>query len=207
MATIVRNRVRIAVDAVLSRGVALTDVLTSRALEWWQAEDVQTEIGIFSNGTIAADLTNCASVTMEVKDPFNLLGAPLISKTVLAAAMDLVVSLSDWNAGVDAHAIFVLTNAETNIELEGNATRLLTLFFWMTTTDVPARRIPLGSSLLTLRDSGYGDLGAIAIQAPGARMSGSKLQVLNQDDTLYYDLVLRNVSGVPVLSVEGAGVP
>lgn len=37
------------------------------------------------------------------------------------------------------------------------------------------------------------------------RISDGKFQLLNQDDSLYYELTLRTVAGVPTLSVEGAG--
>ena len=211
-ATIERNRIRSALDHILSRNRTLTDVLTSADLALWHAEDVQLEIALFSNGTIADDISNFDSITPEIKDPANLLGAPLFTLDALKTGsvapqvdLDPSVSLANWNDGTEQHAVFVLSAADTNLELAGASAKDFTLFFWGNTNDTPARRIPLGKSPITVRDSGYGDLAAITVNPPGARMSASKLQVLNQDDGLYYDLVLRNQNGVPTTSIEGAG--
>ena len=204
-ATIVRNRIRIKVDNILSRGSLLTDVLTGTTAQFWQSEDVQVELGIYSAGVIAADLSNCASVTFLVKDKANLSGSALLSQTILAASMDLTVSDADWVSGAAQHAVFVFTAAETNVALTGAAAKTLTWFFYMTTTDAPARRIPLGKGDALLSDSGYGDLGAQTVLAPGARMKDSKLQVQCVDDSLYYDLRVRKVAGTLVPSVEGSG--
>lgn len=206
MATIERTRIRTAVDVISARTTELTDELTDSPLKLWQAEDVQVEVGIFKDGTIAADISNFDSVTMVVKDPDNLLGSPLIEKTVEAADLDQNVSLANWDNGTEQHVLFELTFQETNIELQGRNKRDLLIFFWATTDDVEPRRIPLGTSKITLLDSGYGDVGAITIVPAGARIRNSKLQILNQTDGLYYDLVIRNsAEGIAVTSVEGAG--
>ncbi len=211
-ATIVRNRIRLAIDNILNRGlIAVTDALTGRALTVQQAEDVQIELGIFSNGTIAADISNFTSITMELKDPEQLLAPPLFTLSALKTAsvspqVDLTqtVSLADWNAGIAQHATFVLTYVNTNIELQGRPQRFLTVFFWGNTAT--PQRIPLGKSELVLIDSGYGDLAAITVTPPGARMKNSKLQILSASDGLYYDLVGRtDGAGGQIGSLEGAG--
>ncbi len=201
--TLQRNRIRVAVDNVTARqGAAMTDKLTAVALRMYQAEDVQVELGIFSNGTIIADISNLTSVTMEVKDPANLEGAPLMAQDVLFAAL-AVISGANWTNDTAQNALFTFTAAETNIALDGAREAPLRIYFWATTSD--PRRIPLGVGDLTLLDSGYGDVGSIQIVTPGARMRNNKLQIKNQTDGLYYDFVLRTVAGQVVDSEEGAG--
>lgn len=201
-ASIVRNRIRVKVDNILLRNGPLSEKLTSSGLVMYQAEDAQIELGIYSNAVKASDLTNFASVTLLLKDSENLLGAPLIS-----SVQTTVVAVSDANWLNDSaqDALFLLTNSDTNIELNGRAYRNMAIIFFGTTTDVPARRIPFSRGQIQLLDSGFGDLGSITVTSPGARMKASRLQVKNQTDGLYYDLVYRTVDGSVTWSVEGAG--
>lgn len=199
------NRIRVAVDSVLSRTGTLIDALTGKPLAMWQAEDVQVELGIFNNTVIVSDVTNFTSVTMEVKDPANLLGAPLITSTVLFASLQ-IISGANWTNGTAQNAVFLLTQIQTNIALLGAKSKDFQIWFWATTNDGTPRRIPLGTSPITLQDSGYGDVGSIQVLPPGARMTASRLQILNPDTNLYYDLCVRIKDGQPDASLEGAGV-
>lgn len=203
-ATILRNRLRIAVDALLKRGGPLVDVILNAQPIAYQAEDLQVELGVMYNGLMAPDITNFASITMQLKDAENLLGAPLFSQTILAVNLHTVTDLN-WGNGSDQTALFILANTDTNIELNARQSRTLEIYFFATTTDGTPRRIPLGKSPFTLSDSGYGDIGALTVVSPGARMKAAKIQIKNQDDGLYYNTVLRNVGGDPVVSVEGNG--
>lgn len=201
--TIQRNRIRHTVDPILNRTGGFTDVLTNSAdVKFWQAEDVQVEVGLYYNGTFAADITNVTSITLEMKAPDNLLGSPLVSKT---ATLDLTADSATWLAGTKQHALFVMTNLEMNIQLAGAKSKELLLFYWIITNDATPRRIPLGRASITLLDSGYGDVGAITVVPNGARIHNNKLQVLNQSDSKYYDFVFRTLSGEVVSSIEGPG--
>lgn len=210
--SIIRNRIRLAVDNVLSRGASLSDLLTGKPLAIWQAEDVQVEVGIFSSGVFVDTLTNFTSVTLELKDSNNLLGAPLLTQTITTTAgangqvLTYGTTSANWIAGSTQPALFVFSSADTNIELQGYPLKNFVIYLWGTTNDSPSRRIPLGSGLIQLLDSGYGDVGSIIILPPGARMSGGKLQVICPDNSKYYDCVVRLQNGSPTLSSEGNGV-
>ncbi len=200
--TILRTRIRFAVDAILGRQLpAVTDKLTSLPLRLWQAEDVQFEIGIFNNGVIAADVSNLATVTLQLKGYENLEGAPIFTKSAAPAA----IAGANWTDDTQQNVLLTATLLETAIELDGAKERPLELTVFATTTDGTPRRIPLCQTLITLMDSGYGDIGTLVIVSPGARMRNNKLQVKNQTDGLYYDFVLRTNGGVIEDSIEGAG--
>lgn len=47
--------------------------------------------------------------------------------------------------------------------------------------------------------------GQVIYNSQAIRIKSDKMQMKNLDDGLFYDVVLRNVAGVPTLSVEGAG--
>lgn len=204
MATININRIRFASDVQLARQnqFVLTDKLTGQSLRMFQAEDVQVETSFLVNGVIAADISNFASATLEIKDPTNLLGSPLISVT--QPSLTGTVSQANWDNGSAQHAVFTLTNAQTDIALNGKQTQTLSVFVWATTVST-SLRIPCAAGPLTLMDSGYGDVGAITIVPPGARMKSNVLQIYDPDVNLYYNTKIRTINGVPVLSVEGAG--
>lgn len=193
---------RIAVDNVLSRGLIkpLVDVLTNANEIMWQAEDVQVELGIFSNGTIIGDPSNLVSVTFEVKDPNNLDGAPLISSVQTTIN---TISLPNWTNGTQQNCLFVLTAAQTNIALLTAQQKTLNAYFFALTAD--PFRFPLGWGTFQLADSGYGDLGSTVVTPPGARMKNNRLQIQCVDDNLYYDTVYRHVAGTLALSSVGPG--
>jgi hypothetical protein len=203
------TRIRFSSDQVLNRdnALTLTDKITGLQIQMWQSEDSQIETSLFSNGTFIDSYANITSITLQFKDPGNLLGSPLFSKTITIAggapAYDATCTLTDWNAGTKQTFAFALAAADTNIALDGRPSRTLQLDMWVTSTT--SQRIMVCSGILTLVDSGYGDIGSIVIVAPGARMKSNLLQVINSDNSLYYNVRLRNVSGVPTLTTDGAG--
>lgn len=204
MPTITRDIIRVAVDAVLARGKKLKDALTGKNLEMWHGEDVAVQVGFFENGVLVGDISNFASATCEVKALDGLDAAPLLTKDVAVPDLLQNLTIDHWNDGTLQHAEFVFTNSETsNIDLKGRQTLTAMMFFWATTNDVPARRVGIGNSILTIRDNGVS--GAVVVTPPGARMKNNKLQVMNPDTNLYYDVVVRVEQGQPVLSLEGAG--
>jgi len=203
--TIQRSRIRFASDVILARTIQALDKLTGSMLRMWQAEDCQVESSALVNGVLAADISNFAKVTFEVKDPTNLLGAPLISKDLLAAGFGATVNQTTWDNGTDQQFVWILTNSDTDIALAGKQAQTLMAFVWATTTDGTPRRIPLAATQLLLVDSGYGDIGSITITPPGARMKNNFLQVINPDNSLYYNVKLRTINGVPTLTTDGPG--
>ncbi len=199
---ITSNRVRFAVDSVFGLQLAaITDKLTGLPLRFWQSSDLQFEVGLFNNGTIVDSIANIAKITLELKAPENLLGLALYSGDVLVGAM-ATPSLVNWNAGTDQHAVFAVTKAQSNIELVGQKERPLMLFVWLTDTTGTPKRIPLCQTLIYLTDSGFGDIGSITIQPPGAQMVGGRLQILNPDDGTYTTWVTKVLGGVKTLAPE-----
>ena len=82
----------------------LIDALTGKSPEVWRAEDMQFEIGIFYGSDIAVDVSNIASLTIEIKDVSNPAGSALVSKVVDFADMTASVDLPAWKAQTAAHA-------------------------------------------------------------------------------------------------------
>lgn len=205
--TLTHSRIRVAADSVESKNRAVTDVLTNAAPAFWQASDLQVEVGVFHDGAWVDTWTNIASVTLAIKAPDALESGALAEVTVSTGDPEFNASAthSGWAAGTEQHVVFNLTKEETSIELAGAASRDLILYIWLTTNDATPKRIPLLRTAVTMLDSGWGDVGAIAITPPGARVRDNRLELLDPDTQRYYSVVIREVNGVPTLSIEGTG--
>jgi hypothetical protein len=140
MSTISRRRIRLKLDVAKATSYKHLDVNTSQNPEHWRGNDLQFELGICFNDTLS-DISNLASITLEVKDASAEAGtAALMSKTILAADLDPTLNAASWADQTKQHALVIFTGAEANIAAASN--------YWLVvsaiTTDVPGRTITLG---------------------------------------------------------------
>lgn len=199
------NRIRFECDNVLRVAFAeILDELTGAAPALKQSTITDFEVAFFENGVFKTDFTGITKAVITVKAQSELDAAALMTKEVLIGSIDTGLLESEWDtkANNQQHAKFSFDDADTFIELGGAKIRDLFVYVDLETASGVTQYC---AAPLYLLDSGKGDVGAITITPVGARMKSNKLQVLNQDDSLYYDVVARKQNGVPVLSVEGAG--
>jgi hypothetical protein len=198
-ATIPRDRVRIAADSV--RAGTVIDNLTGKSPEIWRGADMQFEIGVFFNGTLATDISNIASITVELKSPTNPSGPALVAVVVPAANLTSDVTSVNWRNQTAQHCIAQFTADDTNFDLDGALSASLWLVIGVTTADAEALYFPIGVGLITVRESGFsrGDT-QISLVTPPVRVA--ELLVQCPDNNLWYYIVPRNINGVMTPSIE-----
>ncbi len=123
----------------------LIDLLTSAAPSLWRGTDVVFQIGLGQGGI--QSVANIQSLTLEIKELTNKIGAPLVSKTV--TSFDDSTTQETWNAGTAQHALIPLTNVETSVPA---GTYWLVLS--VVTTDSPARIYTAGAAILAIAEDG-----------------------------------------------------
>jgi len=123
----------------------LIDLLTSAAPSLWRGTDVVFQIGLGQGGI--QSVANIQSLTLEVKELTNKIGAPLVTKTV--TSFDDTTTQETWNAGTAQHALIALTNEDTSIPA---GTYWLVLS--VVTTDNPARIYTAGGTILAVTEDG-----------------------------------------------------
>ena len=123
----------------------LIDLLTSAAPSLWRGTDVVFQIGLGQGGI--QSVANIQSLTLEVKDLTNKIGAPLVTKTV--TSFDDTTTQETWDAGTAQHALIALTNEDTSIPA---GTYWLVLS--VVTTDNPAKIYTAGGTILAVTEDG-----------------------------------------------------
>jgi hypothetical protein len=120
MPTLDRQRLRI--KAQPSNFDAPQDVRSNGSLRLWSGSAARVEVGIFFDSTTLADISNLSFVTFEIKPTGSgdvapaASATPDVQKILASGALNAALTLEQWNAGAitDAHAIFTLSDAETN---------------------------------------------------------------------------------------------
>lgn len=168
-----RDRIRVALNSQ-DRGSegGSTDIVTGENPRGWVRTDLQFEFGIFQE-TELATLSNMASVQVTVKPSGNRRASAVLRRTITAADLNLTLTPEQWQAGTHQHFKVPFTAAETRIDLNGETEAEFFLSVVGYTTDVPSRRIPLGTCIFVLEDDGSEDadddatpIGASIIPSP-----------------------------------------
>jgi len=149
----ISQRIRIGVN-FRSRD-PITDLLTSKAPELWLGTDVRFEHGFLDGTVLSDDISNLASVTLEVFASTRT-GLPYMAKTISADALLEALTQEQWDGGAPehAHAVFEFTAAETSLPMAGK----LSADFWLVvsclTNNGTAKRYTLGAGKITFMQDG-----------------------------------------------------
>lgn len=219
MSTLTRRRIRCKIDAAQKTTFKFVDVKTSSTPEFWRGNDLQFEIGIAWNGSLITDISNIASLTLQVKASA---AATEILMTKTLAAVDLVntVTEANWADDSNQHALVAFTGTEANI-----VAGTYHMGVSVVTSDSPGRDITLGATTLVVTEDGAGASGtpqvtdglaytqaeadARFVQAhqdqAWMQFSGGKWYIYNGDTSLWYPLVCTIKDSVPMLTL-GEGV-
>ena len=139
MPTFQTQIIRIAADTTSKENVL--DLATAAEPQAWWARDLTLQAGVFA-GARLLDVSDLQSVTILLKDPGNLDGAPLVSKTI--ASFDNTTTLANWNAGTNQHFSVALTADDLSFPLTAGA-RLVHLSMVAVTTGGLTGTICVGS--------------------------------------------------------------
>ena len=195
---------------VAARNQPVTDLNTGQNALFYRGDDVEIDIGIGGNGALLApSLSNIASVACQVFAKQNDANGPMMSCTVLAAAMNLGLTAAQW-AGASAapHAAFVFSNAQTCIPLNGAASQNYWLRITLRTADATAKVMTLLDGPITVLD------GPVSAASPGvgnARFTTDVngnwvLQIRNDSDGKFYTVGVENgAGGMPGLYLGDTG--
>lgn len=146
------QRIRLGVDT--AQMGAINDVITGNSPMFWNGVDLQFELAFF-RGAALADISNLASITIDLKTSLDKTSLPLMSATLSSGSFDMDLLLADWNAGAqaDSHALITFTAAQANLFLTDDA-----VTFWLVisalTGDAPAHKVVLGATPLTVVEGG-----------------------------------------------------
>jgi hypothetical protein len=194
---------------IAARNQALTDLNTGAAPLFYRGDDVEIDIGIGLNGVLLTPtLSNITSVTCQVFRAENDSLAPLMSCTVLAAAMNLALTAVQWTANTTPffHAAFVFPNAQTAITLGGAASVNYWLRISLLTADATPKVITLAEGPITVLD------GPVSATSPGigtarfTMVAGNwVLQLKNDTDSKWYTVGVENTNGIPTLYLSDTG--
>jgi len=128
MPTFQTQIIRIAADTTSKDNVL--DLNTSAEPQAWWARDLTLQVGVFAGQTLL-DVSDLQSVTVNLKDPSNLDGSPLVTKTV--TSFDNTTTADTWAAGTQQHFVVSFGADDLSFSLT-NAARLVHLVMTAVTT-------------------------------------------------------------------------
>jgi len=131
--------IRLACDTTSKENVL--DLNTAAEPEAWWARDLTLQVGVFA-GAAMLDVSDLQSVTVDLKDPSNLDGAPLVTKTI--TAFDNTTTLASWQAGMQQHFSVAFTADDLSFTLT-NGERLVHLAIVAITTGARTGTICVGT--------------------------------------------------------------
>ena len=138
-----------------ARNGGLIDLNTGQAPLFYRGDDVEIDIGIGEGGVLLAPtLSNITSVTCQVFAKQNDTNAPMMSCTVLAAAMNLALTSAQWTGDTTPfqHAAFIFPAGQTYIGLAGQASQNYWLRITLLTADAAPKTMTLLVGPVTVLD-------------------------------------------------------
>ena len=146
---------------------SILDKFTDAAPLIPHARAVQFEIALFQ-GQVLDAATGLTSMTLEMKNVVNNVidtGAPVLSKTVEAAAFNGQLTQGDWDSDQGQYALFSFTEGDTNLDMTGAVANRKT-FGRVVSGLGPEGRVDCASGLVQMVKSGATGLGAGAPPVP-----------------------------------------
>ena len=187
----------------------LVDLNTSQGPMFYRGDDIEIDIGLGQNGALLTSLGNVASVTCQLFQSESDTNPPMMSGTVLAAAMNLGLTQVEWsnNTSPYYHAAFVFPNSQTAVNLGGQAAVNYWLRILAQTTDAPAKIITLLDGPITVKD---GPISTVSAPSPAwfrfYTVAGNAVpQIYDPVSGHYYTLEIDTIGGVRTLSLGDTG--
>jgi hypothetical protein len=194
-----------------ARGTQPTDINTGAPPLFYRGDDIEIDIGIGTDGVLLTpNLSNITSVTCQVfANGENDVNAPVMSSTVLAAAMNLTLTVAQWTAESAApHAAFIFPSSQTTVSLNGASSATMWLRITLLTADATPKQITLLDCPITVLDGPISGAGALPTgNVRFAVVAGvTVLQIRNDSDGLFYTVGLEDgVGGIPTLYLSDTG--
>jgi len=152
MSTFNTQVIRLAPDTTSKNNVL--DLNTSAEPEAWWARNLTIQVGVFSGFTLL-DVSDLQSVTVTLKDPANLDGAPLVTKTI--TTFDNTTTLSTWQAGAQQHFVVAFSADDLSFPLAnaaGGSTAQRLVHLAMVAITTAAQTGTIGVGTINIIDDG-----------------------------------------------------
>jgi len=159
MSTLDRKRIRLIADQATKTDDKMVDVYTDSTPELWVGNDVQFEVGIYHNNSLVTDISNIASLTLEVKNTSDRDGDPVMTATVSSGDLDGAVTQDTWDDKTAQHALVTFTGSETNLTVGSDNQAEYWLVISVITNDTPGRNITLQATTIKVVEDGTGSAG------------------------------------------------
>lgn len=124
------------------------DLNTSAEPQAWWARNLTMQVGVFAGATLL-DVSDIQSVSVYLKDPSNLDGGALVTKTI--TTFDNTTTLTTWNSGAQQHFVVTFTADDLSFSLT-NGARLVHISMVAITTGGQTGTICVGT--LNMIDDG-----------------------------------------------------
>jgi len=202
------QRLRLAVDT--AQMGAINDVITGASPQFWNGVDLQFELAFFRSAALA-DITNIASITVDLKTSLDRTSLSLMSATLSSGSFDSDLLLADWLAGdqADCHALLTFTAAQANLFLADDS-----VTFWLVistlTGDSPAHKVVLGATPLTVVEAGAFIPPPAPVAQPfyyTAAQSDARYQLSIDLTTINTHLALLDTEMTAVTTTANAALP
>lgn len=118
MPTYTQLPIRLEADLISSPPVAPIDANTGLQIQFWARQGIVIQCAVFDNTGACVDLSNVSFAQLVIQPAAGSL-VPSVVKTVLSGAIIPTITRANWDAGVAAQVTFTLSNAETDLSLNG----------------------------------------------------------------------------------------
>jgi hypothetical protein len=182
MPTFNTQLIRIAADTTSKDNIL--DLNTSAEPEAWWARNLTLQVGVFAGSTLL-DVSDLQSVSVYLKDPANLDGSPLVTKTI--TAFDNTTTLTTWQSGAQQHFTVSFSADDLSFPLtsspaSSSAQRLVHLSIVAITTGGQTGTICVGR--LNIIDDGGNSPGANPVNAITVTQAQAMLATLSFTNAL-----------------------
>jgi len=147
------NRKHLWIKADIRKG-ELVDADTGEVLSCFRGNDLAVHVAFFNGGTLLS-VANLTQAVLTVKDPADLEGDALMYKA--QASLDDDLTVAEWNARANEHALFEFTGAETNVDIDAQVFKDLYVGVNVDTDDTPGKDLCFGTADLRIVEDGRGD--------------------------------------------------
>lgn len=177
-------------DLVSAPPVPPIDANTDLPIQFWRAQGMSIQVGIFDADDVAVDLSNLQYLQVVLMKASDSL-VPLASVTVLAGSIIPTISRADWLNGTAWQANFVFTPAQTDVGLSGAASAP----FWMVLQGLTSGNVPITYSAgeITIFNPGSGLPAPVAgLTSFNEQTNGSGNSTITPESQLHTEAITVN---------------
>jgi len=144
--------IQVQLTLVSNPPVIPVDIQTGLPPQIWVRRAAAVQIAVFNQYNASVDLSNLQYLQLVVSSNPNSL-TPVITSTVTATYITSIISYQEWIAGNQFQAVFDLSNAQTDISLNGENSAQ----YWMSIQGLTTagNMITYGAGYVTFYNPGY----------------------------------------------------